>query len=95
MQSAVAREIDVVLHDAVAADRRFVSQYAAITDPAVMRNVRVDHEKIVAADARRPGLSRSAVNRHVLAKDIAVADLQARRLTVVFEVLRSFAEYAP
>ena len=58
-----------------------------------MSHVRVDHEEIVAADARRPGLSRSAVNRHVLAKNIAVADFQARRLTVVFEVLRSFAEY--
>ena len=40
-------------------------------------------------------VDRAAVDRHVFAKDVAVADSQRRRLAPVAAVLRALAEHGP
>src|SRR6266545_5966724 len=92
MHGAVAREVDVVFQDAVAADEGAVRQNAAVADDAVVSDVAARHEEVVAADACHPGMGRAAVDRDVLAENVVFADLQAGRLAIVAEVLRSFAE---
>ena len=58
-----------------------------------MTDMRACHEEVVAAD---PGhelvLRRAAIDRAVLTERVAVADLEARGLAVVLEVLRRGAD---
>src|SRR5439155_17821319 len=74
------------------ADQGAGGQYASVADFAVVCHVRVDHEEVVAADARRPGLRGAAVDGDVLAEDVVIADLDAGGFAVVLEVLRAFAQ---
>ena len=54
-----------------------------------MPDVRAGHEQVVVGDARHQlVLGRAAVDRAVLAERVAVADLQARRLAAILQVLR-------
>ena len=77
----------------VAAERRVVREHAVRADDAVVPDVRAGHEQIVAADARdQLILGGAAIDRAVLAEGVAVADLQPRRLAVVFQVLRRGAD---
>src|SRR2546427_772345 len=77
----MARELEGIGEDGVAADL------------AVMREMHVRHDPVVAADA---GHSRvelgAAVDGDVLADDVAVADLDRRVLAGVFLVLRRRAD---
>ena len=72
--------------------RREIGEHAVATDDAVMRNMRGRHEEIVITH-RRDALvfRRATIDRHIFAKDVAVTDAHARRLTSVFFVLRRIA----
>src|SRR5262249_7615163 len=70
-----------------------VGKDGVVADAAVMAHVRTRHEEVVAADARRPGMGRAAVNGDVFPKDVVVANLQTGRFPVVLEVLGPFAEH--
>ena len=74
--------------------QRAVGQDYMVADGAIVRDVRVRHEKIVRADDRVLGGFVRAVNRDVFAKNILVADAQPRRLALVFQILRRVANHA-
>src|ERR1043166_6368011 len=69
-----------------------VGEHAAIADDAIVRHVAVRHEEIAAADHRLHGMSGAAMDGHVFAEDVVVADFERGRFVVVFEMLRPFAE---
>src|SRR5580692_2308033 len=73
----------------VSAQRRCIGQYDVITNPAIVRNVCVGHYQRVAAQMRQPAtLYRSPVYRDKFSDRIVIADLEARRLTRIGQVLR-------
>jgi hypothetical protein len=73
----------------VATQRRVVCEHALAADAAIVRDVRVRHEKVVAADyGHALVLGRAAIQRHALANDVAVADFKSRGLAPVLLVLR-------
>ena len=74
------------------ASRAPLARMQRLPTPAVVGDVAVGHEEVVAADPRHPRVGGAAVDGDVLAEDVAVADLHAGRLVVVLEVLRPFAE---
>ena len=93
VDGTVARQEDVVFENAVAGQERPVGEDATVADSAIMRDVGIDHEEIMAADPRGPCMGRAAMNRHVFPKDIVVADLQVGRLAVVLEMLWLLAQH--
>ena len=70
-----------------------VGENAMVADDAVVRDVDVVHHQHVVADARHhPAALGAAMNGGELANPIIVADLQARRLAVILEILRRGAD---
>src|SRR6185437_10683744 len=77
----------------VTGERDAVGEDRVASHHAVVRDVRIGYEEIVVADAGDAlVVDRAAVERAAFAKDIAVADLEAGRLTGVFLVLRRIAQ---
>jgi hypothetical protein len=72
----------------VAADKGSVAQGAPVTDDTIMAHMAMRKEEIMAADASSHGVARAAVNGDVLAKRVSIANFQARKFVIVFEVLR-------
>jgi hypothetical protein len=69
--------------------RRVVCQNAVIADHAVVPDMRIRHDQAMAPDARHAAAaSRPPRNRHALANRVLVAQRDARRLTLVFQILR-------
>ena len=68
-----------------------VGQDAVRADDHVVRDVRADHEQVAVADARRAPLG-AAVHGDVLAEDVALAALEARRAAGVALGLRLAAD---
>src|ERR1019366_1763800 len=65
-----------------------------VADLAVMPDVGVGHDQDIAAHASNAPTLRSATSdADVLANDVAVADLQARGLATISDVLRSPANH--
>ena len=93
MKGGVPGHENAVFQDAMAAHQRSVGENAVVADHTVMGDVGVGHEEIVVADAHDPRLGCAAVNRHMLAEDIVVADFNPRRFVIVFEMLRPFAQH--
>src|SRR5262249_18425708 len=88
-QDGVVADVDV------ARDRGGVREDRVIADLAVVGDVHVSHEPVVAADARDARVLRgAAVERAELADGIAVSDLQAGRLARVLLVLGPAAQRA-
>src|SRR5581483_8181328 len=95
---------DELMHDAVAGHQRAVAdldpsgeQRAArddgsIADPAVVRNVRVLHQEVVVAEDRDFAAFAAAMDRHALAKDVAITDPHATRAAAIGQVLRFVAD---
>src|SRR4029077_11304764 len=78
-----------VFHDDVTGKLGAVGEDRLVADLAVVREVDVGHDPVFVADARDAGvLHRAAVDRHVLADGVVVADLDAGGLALVFLVLR-------
>src|SRR5690606_11361182 len=77
----------------VPAERRVIREHAMRADHAVVTDVGAGHEKIVVRDTRDELiLRRAAVDRAVLAKRVALADLEPSRLALVLQVLRRGAD---
>src|SRR5262249_52667796 len=69
-----------------------VSENAAVANAAIVGDMAIHHEIVVIADHRLPRMSCAAVNRDVLAEDVAVANLCACLFIVVLHVLRALTE---
>ena len=69
-----------------------LAKRVVVAQHAVVRDVDADHQEVAVADARRLALAARAVNRHVLAYQVVVADDQPARLAPELHVLRLAAE---
>ena len=77
----------------VTAQRRAIRHHDLIAQLTIVRDMRIRHQQIVVADARHAlVVGGAAIHGDGFAKHIAVADLEARRLAVVFLVLRRIAQ---
>src|SRR5262245_52655752 len=74
------------------ADDGAIGKDTAVADSAVVGDVGVDHQEVAAADARAGGAERAAVNGDMLAKDVAVANLDAAGRRLVLQVLGPLAD---
>src|SRR5258708_32754385 len=73
----------------MAAERRTVGHDDTVAQPAVVRDVGIGHEQVVVADPRDAlVVSGAAIDGAALPEHVPLADLQPRRLTLVFLVLR-------
>ena len=73
----------------VTAERRAIRHHNLIAQLTIVRDMRIRHQQIVVADARHALIvRRAAIHCDGFTKHIAVADLEAGRLAVVFLVLR-------
>src|SRR3954462_3963906 len=93
MHGAVATEKHVVSDFTMTADHRVIGENDVVTDVAVMRDVRADHEEAAIANRRDTASAHSAsIDRDALA-DLAVrADDEPGRFTFVVHGLRRCAE---
>ena len=83
----------VVLHMNVSGELRAVFENDAVADDAIVRDVRVGHDEIVAADARDvAAFVRAAVGGGKFAEFIGVAHFEPGALAVIGEVLRIAAD---
>ena len=77
----------------VAAEGRHVRQDDLVADAAIVRHMRIGHQKIVVADAGHAfALHRAAVHGHEFPDHVPVADLEPGRFALVLLVLRSVAD---
>jgi hypothetical protein len=79
----------------VSAQRRSIGQDHVISDPAIVRDVRVCHDQRMVAHSRQsPALHCSTVDSDKFPDLVVISDLESRRLTRVGQVLRSHADGA-
>ena len=76
----------------MAAQQGVIGQRAMIGHMTVVRDVRAGHEVVAVADDGSSRFGRSAMDRDVLAEDVAVADFDAGRFIAVLQVLRLLAD---
>ena len=77
----------------VPSERRRVGHDYVIADLAIVRNVRIGHDQVVAAHASHASaLCRGAVNGDVLADHVVIANLQSSGFALVGNVLRGKAD---
>src|SRR5436190_15211904 len=82
-----------VADDDVAGELAGVGENGLVADLAVVREVHVGHDPVLVAQPRDAGIERrAAVDGHVLADGVVVADLHAGVLAGVFLVLRRRAK---
>ena len=93
MHHAIAGDENIVANFDVAAEQRAVGENDIIAQSAVMTDVRSRHEKIVIADGRRRSGSSAAMDLHMLADEVVVADAQISLLAFVGSVLGRIAEH--
>ena len=83
----------VVVHMNVAGELRAVFEHDAVADDAIVRDVRVGHDEIVAADARDvAAFVRAAVGGGEFAEFVGVARFEPGALAVIGEILRVAAD---
>ena len=92
MHRRVARQDDAVLQGAMAADHRPVGEDATAADDAIVGDMAIGHQKVVVAQYGLHRVGRAAMDGHLFAEDIVVADFQRGRFVIVLEVLRTFAQ---
>ncbi len=74
---------------------RTVGEYGVIAHVAIVRDMHVCHEEVVAANPRHAmTFFGSTIQRAILPDDIAIADLQTRRFASITEMLWRFADGA-
>ena len=77
----------------MATERGMVDHHHVVPDPAVMGDMRADHEQAVVADAGHPAAAGGAgMHGDLLADDVVGTDLEARVLAAVLHVLRAVAD---
>ena len=70
-----------------------VGENSVVADLAIVREVAIRHDEIVVTQARDPAARhRAAVEGTVLTDNVAVADVEARGLALVVQMLRRFAQ---
>ncbi len=75
--------------DDMAAQSCSIGEDDVVADYAVMGNVGVGHDQSMAADARQASaLGGAAIDGNELADNVVVADLEARGLAFIAQVLR-------
>ena len=79
--------VDMPCHEDAIGQDDFVFQ------PAVVRDVRPDHQQVAVANRRRRVLVERAVNRARLPNDVVIADRQPSRLLRHLRVLRQSADH--
>src|SRR5690606_25972626 len=93
MNSGVAAENDAIPHMHVAGDGRVVGHDDVVTDDAIMGDMYIGHQQVVAADGGHATVLHGApMQGAAFANDIVVADDQPGRLTMVFLVLAILAD---
>ena len=91
--AGVAAQHRLVAHADVACDRGVVGHHDPVAEHAVVADVDVGHEQIVAADHGAAAvLGKAAVDGDAFPDDVVVADGERRRLPVVGERRRAFAD---
>ena len=87
----VASEDDPVCHLNMTGDADGIREYDVIPYLAVMGNMHIGHQQIIAADARYPAAATGApVQGYTLANDIVITYLQPGLLTYILLVRRVF-----
>ena len=77
----------------MAAQGRGIRHDYVIADRAIVGDVRVSHDEVVAADAgETSAFDGTAIDGDEFANDVVVADFEARGLAVVADILRSEAD---
>lgn len=92
MHAHFAREINMIFRRDVPRQGRPIGESAVVAQAAVVRDVDSDHEEIPRADPRYIVLAGRAMNGHVLADQVVMADNQLRSLAFEFDVLRLASE---
>ena len=91
VHGAESAEIGVIVHCDVAGESDSVGNDGVVADDDVMGNVDVRHQKVVVTDGRdKAAALRTAVDGDKFADFITIADPGFGRLTLVFQVLRSY-----
>src|SRR6266849_3237223 len=82
-------DVGPVFDNDMSSQRRGVSHDDVAADLAIVRDVSVGHDQVVVPDpGEAAALHRAAINRDELANLVVIADLEARRLARVRNVLR-------
>ena len=81
-------EDGAVVNLAIACNLHAVAEHAVVTHHRVVADMDTFHEEVAIADLRHAALIGTAVDDHVLADDIVVADLHIRFGTSEVEILR-------
>ena len=77
----------------MAAQGRAIRHHDLVAETAVMGDMRIRHQQIVAADARYTlVMGGAAIHRDGFPKDVAIADFEPRRFAFVLLVLRRIAQ---
>ena len=93
VRAGIAAHDDPVAELHVPGQRGVVSHDAVAADAAVVRDVREGHEQVVAADGGDAAAVRgAAIHGGELAEHVAIADLEARGLALVLEILRRITD---
>ena len=92
MTADVRRQKGVILNCDVTSQGHAIGADVVVADLAIVRDVHADHQKVARADARRVAFAARAMERHILADQIIVADDELRRLTAKLHVLRLAAQ---
>ena len=71
---------------------RPIGKDTIVFQDAVVRDVHPDHEIISRADACRHVLTRGAMNGHIFANQIVIADQETARFATEFQILRFASE---
>ena len=79
--------VDVILHDDVPGEGRLGTHHEVVADHAVMGDVAVGEQNVVMAEAGEVRLVGRAMYADIFAKDIAIANQQARLAALVLQVM--------
>ena len=93
MHYAIAGEKHVVADFDIAAEQSAVGENNIIAQLAVVADMRRRHEKIIVADDGRRSGGGAAMDLHIFANNIVIADLKIRLLPLISFVLRRAAEH--
>ncbi len=90
---AQATDDRMFIYRDVACECRVISQNTVVSNDAIVRNVGVDHKKVVAADLCDPtALDSPAMDRDTLTYFVAISYLDESRLSGVLQVLVVFSD---
>src|SRR2546423_4404473 len=92
MDQAIARNEYAIVDGDVTSKQRAVGDDNVITEPDIMAQMAMGHQKVVRPNYGCFGRVRGSVNGDVFAKNIALADAQAGRFAGILGILRRLAQ---